>query len=73
MEILDGVEVLVPRPEHLVAMKVRALKNDPSRKLQDLADIQRLYALPTVDREEIRVYFDRLGLTELYDEIEIDD
>ena len=68
-EILDGVEVLVPRPEHLVAMKVRAIKNDPDRKLQDLADIKALSQLPGVDAAEIRGYFDRLGMAELYEEI----
>jgi hypothetical protein len=68
-EILPGVSVLVPRPEHLVAMKVRAMANDPRRRLQDMADIQRLLALPEVDRVEARGYFARLGLEEWYDEI----
>jgi hypothetical protein len=31
-EILPGFEALVPRPEHLVAMKVLAAKNDPTRR-----------------------------------------
>ena len=72
-EILSGITVPVPRPEHLAAMKVHAIKNDPARKLQDLADIRLLFRLPSVDREEIRGYFDRLGLTELYEEIENDE
>ena len=72
-EILDGIDVLVPRPEHLVAMKVQAIKNDPTRKLQDLADIRRLSRLPAVDRDEIRGYFDRLGLEKLYEEVENDE
>ena len=68
-EVLPGVSVLVPRPEHLIAMKVRAIANDPRRRLQDLADIQRLLTLPEVDRVEARGYFARLGLEEWYDEI----
>jgi hypothetical protein len=68
-EILPGVSILVPRPEHLIAMKVRALANDPRRRLQDMADIQRLLTLPEVDRAEARGYFARLGLEEWYDEI----
>jgi hypothetical protein len=68
--ILKDIAVLVPRPEHLAAMKARAIKNDPDRKLQDLADIRQICRLPGVDRQEIRGYFDRLGLTRLYDEIE---
>jgi hypothetical protein len=31
--------VLVPRPEHLVAMKVHALANAPERVYKELADI----------------------------------
>jgi hypothetical protein len=68
-EVLPGVSVLVPRPEHLIAMKVRAMANDPRRRLQDMADIQRLLTLPEVDRAEARGYFERLGLEEWYDEI----
>ena len=33
-----GRRILVPKPEHLAAMKVVAMKNDPSRVFQDLAD-----------------------------------
>ena len=45
-----------------------AIKNDPDRKLRDLADVRELARLPNVDREKIRRYFDSLGLEELYDE-----
>ncbi len=73
MEILSGITVPVPRPEHLAAMKVHAIKNDPTRTLQDLADIRLLCQLPNVDREEIRGTFDRVGLVELYEKIEDDE
>jgi len=62
-------QALVPRPEHLAAMKVRAMKNDPTRTLQDMADIQGLLRLPETDREEVRSYFERAGLSDKYDEI----
>ena len=64
------VEVPVPRPEHLAALKVVALKNAPSRELQDLADIRYLLTLPGVDRIEVRGYFERHGLESRFDEIE---
>ena len=67
---LGGREVRVPRPEHLAAMKVHAMRNDPSRTLQEMADIRFLLGLPGVDREEIRGYFERAGLVERYHEIE---
>ncbi len=65
----DGIGVLVPLPEHLAAMKVLAMKNDPGRRLQELADIARLLELPGVDREEIQQYFERHGMTEEWREL----
>jgi hypothetical protein len=60
---------LVPRPEHIVAMKVQAMKNDPTRALQDMADVLELLRLPELDRDEVRGYFARAGLLEEYDGI----
>ena len=65
-----GREVLVARPEHLAAMKVLAMKNDPTRALQDLADIRFLLTLPGVDREQVKAYFVRHGLESRFDELE---
>jgi hypothetical protein len=62
--------VPVPRPEHLAAMKVHAMKNDPARTLQDMADIQFLLRLPGIDEAEVRAYFEAAGLLERYREIE---
>ena len=62
-------QVPVPRPEHLAAMKIHAMQNDPSRTLQEMADIQFLLRLPGIDEEEIRAYFERSGLLERYLEI----
>lgn len=66
---LGGRELRVPRPEHLAAMKVHAMKNDPGRTLQEMADIGFLLQLDGVDEEEIEQYFDRAGLREKFDEI----
>lgn len=71
--VMQGPEetrVLVPSPEHLIAMKVVAMKNDPSRTYQDLADIQFLMRIPGIDRSEIRSQFDKHGLLERYLELE---
>ena len=59
----------VPRAEHLAAMKVHAMKNDPGRSLQEMADIRFLLQLPGIDGDEIRGYFEKAGLREKYDEI----
>lgn len=64
-----GRTLRVPRPEHLAAMKILAMKNDPARTFQELADIRALLALPGVDRDEVRGYFARHGLAERFDEL----
>ncbi|MFL6197701.1 MAG: nucleotidyl transferase AbiEii/AbiGii toxin family protein [Thermoanaerobaculia bacterium] len=64
------IEIPVPRPEHLAALKVVAMKNNPSRELQDLADVRFLLTLPGVDRVEVQGYFERHGLESRFDEIE---
>jgi hypothetical protein len=60
----------IPRAEHLAAMKLYGIKNNPRRVAQDLEDIQKILDLPNVDADEIRSYFDRYGLEALRDRIE---
>lgn len=67
--VFGGRTVRVPRPEHLAAMKVQAMKNDPDRRLQDLADVRFLLSVPGVDGQEVRGYFERAGLLRDFDEI----
>lgn len=69
MTVPEGRSVPVPRPEHLAAMKVHAIKNDPERSLRDLDDIRFLLGLPGVDEDEIREYFERAGLRERFDDL----
>lgn len=65
-----GLQVHVPKPEHLIAMKVVAMKNDPGRTFQDLADIRLLLEPPEVDRNEVRKFFEKHDLLERYRELE---
>jgi hypothetical protein len=64
-----GVEIPLPKPEHLAALKVLAMKNDPARTFQEMSDIRFLLNLPGVDRREIASYFDRYGMRERFDEL----
>lgn len=64
-----ATQMRVPLPEHLIAMKVRAIKNDPSRRLKDLADVQFLLSLPEVDEAKARRYFEAAGLEDAWDEL----
>lgn len=69
---LGGKPVPVPRAEHLIAMKVQAIKNDSSRRLRDLADIAYLLERPDIDRAEVAGYFVRAGLSKDLDELRKD-
>ena len=64
-----GRPVPVPRPEHLAAMKIQAMKNDPRRTLGELEDIRFILTLPGIDEREIQGYFERAGLRDRYDEL----
>jgi len=66
---LGGHDLKVPRAEHLAAMKVHAMKNDPGRAFQEMADIRFLLQLDGVDEREIQEYFEKAGLREKFDEI----
>ncbi len=64
-----GREIRVPRPEHLIAMKVQAIANAPERTWQDLADVRHLLALPDVDHDEARQYFVKAGLLSRWEDL----
>jgi hypothetical protein len=70
VKVPGGLELPLPKPEHLAALKVLAMKNDPGRTFQDLADIQFLLTLPHVDRQEIRSHFERHGLLERFHDLD---
>ena len=65
-----GMTVPVPKAEHLIAMKVLAMKNDPERTFQEMADIRNLMTRPGVDREVVRGYFEKHNLRKRFDELE---
>ena len=69
MPVLEGLSMAVPRAEHLAAMKIQAMKNDPGRTFQEMADILYLLRLPETNDDEIRAYFEKQGLIEKYHEI----
>jgi hypothetical protein len=64
-----GRPIPVPKPEHLMAMKVQAMKDAPERALQDLIDIRYLLRGDGVDRDEVHGYFVRAGLEGRWNEL----
>jgi hypothetical protein len=65
-----GRAISVPKPEHLIAMKVQAMRDAPDRTWQELVDIAHLVRLEGVDRDEVRGYFEKSGLLERWRELE---
>jgi hypothetical protein len=65
-----GRPIAVPRPEHLAAMKVQAMKDAPERTWQEMADIGYLLKLEGVKRDEVRAYFEKADLLERWRELE---
>lgn len=68
--IVENVSLPVPRPEHLIAMKVAAIKNAPRRIPIDAPDIEYLLSLPDIDRAQVREYFAKHDLLGLLNAIE---
>ncbi len=64
-----GYKLFVPRPEHLAAMKILAMKNDPSRKYQEMIDLAFIWSLSEVNRDEIRNYFVERGMLKEFNEL----
>lgn len=64
-----GKPVPAPKPEHLVAMKVRAIQGRPTRALRDGPDLAFLLSLPGIDENEAREPFRRAQLLELYERL----
>lgn len=56
-------------PEHIVAMKLFAIQNNPERKLRDLADIKEIVRLTNCNKETIKEYFRKYNLESYYNDI----
>jgi DNA-binding MarR family transcriptional regulator len=67
--VLEGMPLPVVKAEHLIALKVFAMKNDPERPLREMAHLQQLLRLPGIDHKEVRRYFERYGQLERYQEL----
>ena len=65
----DDLVLPVPKIEHIAAMKIFAMKNDPSREYREMADLQFILSLPFVDKEEMKEYFKYYGLLDKYEEL----
>ena len=67
--IFENLELAVVSPEHLIALKLFAIQNEPDRKYKELADIKEIFQLTNLDLDAMQVLFKKYGLLEYYDEI----
>jgi Nucleotidyl transferase AbiEii toxin, Type IV TA system len=67
--IFEGLSIPVVRSEHLIALKIFAMKNDPGRSFQEMADIQQLLKHTEIDIDEVRGYFQKYGQMEKFYEL----
>ncbi len=67
--MLFGCKIPVPRPEHIIALKILAIKNDPSRTFKEMADIQFLMEFPDIDHEMVKGFFAKQEMMDTYHEI----
>jgi hypothetical protein len=67
--VFEDLELPVTSPEHLIALKLFAIQNDPGRKYRELADIKEIFRLTNLDREIVQYLFVKYGLKEYCDEI----
>jgi len=59
----------VVKPEHIVALKVFAMKNNPERALREMADIKELLRFNEINLKEVQEYFEKYGQMDRYYEI----
>ncbi|MEW6186828.1 MAG: nucleotidyl transferase AbiEii/AbiGii toxin family protein [Thermodesulfobacteriota bacterium] len=67
--ILGNLELSVVSPEHLLALKLFAVKNDPDRKFKEFADIKELLKMVEMEKDLVYESFKKYGLEDYFDEI----
>ncbi|MDI6751866.1 MAG: nucleotidyl transferase AbiEii/AbiGii toxin family protein [bacterium] len=67
--VLENLELPVVSPEHLIALKLFAVQNDPDRRYKELADIKEILRLTNLDIAAVRALFKKYGMEEYCDEI----
>ena len=67
--VFSGLTLPVVKPEHIVALKVFAMKNNPERALREMADIKELLRFNEINLKEVQEYFEKYGQMDRYYEI----
>jgi len=67
--IFEDLKLPVISPEHLIAMKLFAIQNNPERKLKDLSDIKEITRRTKYNKTTVKDYFKKYGLEAFFKEI----
>jgi len=67
--VFSALTLPVVKPEHIAALKVFAMKNNPDRALREMADIKELLKLNDINLKEVQGYFEKYGQMDRYYEI----
>ncbi|OGJ86980.1 MAG: hypothetical protein A2268_07160 [Candidatus Raymondbacteria bacterium RifOxyA12_full_50_37] len=72
--IIAGETFIIPSPDHLIAMKLHAIVNNPEREKKDLLDVIQLIESNSIDPKssEIKKLFKKYGLEHLFKQITMD-
>ncbi len=67
--VIQDLKLPVILPEHLIAMKLHAIGNNPDRKLRDLADIKEIIRVAKPELESVRNLFVLYNLAGLFEDV----
>jgi predicted nucleotidyltransferase len=67
--VLKELKLPVVHPEHMVAMKLFAIQNNPDRKFKDLADIKEIVKHTNCNKKTLHEYFKKYGQEFYFHEI----
>ncbi|MFH1379731.1 MAG: nucleotidyl transferase AbiEii/AbiGii toxin family protein [bacterium] len=67
--LFKDIRLPVVSAEHLIAMKLFAIQNNPERKFKDLADIKEILKYAECNKHDVREYFKKYGQYEYYKEL----
>ena len=67
--VLKELKLPVVHPEHMVAMKLFAIQNNPDRKFRDLADIKEIVKHTKCNKKTLHDFFKKYGQESYFNEI----
>jgi predicted nucleotidyltransferase len=67
--LFENLRISIVSERHLIALKLFAAKNDPERKLRELADIKELVKIGHIDKLQVIELLSKYGFEEWIEEV----